>query len=97
MTAGEGDFSAAAVRPVGDSIGVFAPIAPGDKQLVLQYALPGDIGRVAFGFDEPVPLVNLMLEEKAARVTGGLVAKPDRRRFRGGGSSAGKERCAPAR
>lgn len=85
VTAGEGDFSAAAVRPVSDSVGIFAPIAPGDKQLVLQYALPGDIGRVAFGFDEPVPLVNLMLEEKAARVTGGLVAKPDSETIQGRG------------
>ncbi len=85
VTAGEGDFSAAAVRPLGDSVGIFAPIAPGDKQLVLQYALPGDVGRVAFAFDEPVPLVNLMLEEKAARVSGGLVAKPDSETIQGRG------------
>jgi hypothetical protein len=85
VTAGEGDFSAAVVRPVGDSVGVFGPIAPGDKQLVLQYALPGDVGRVTFAFSEAVPLVNLMLEEKTARVLGGLVAKRDSETIQGRG------------
>ena len=87
VTPGEGDFSAAAVRRVGDSVGIFGPVAPGDKQLVIQYALPGDIGRAGFAFDQPVPLVNLMLEEKAARVLGGLVAQPDSETIQGRGFS----------
>lgn len=85
LTAGDGDFSPAAVVRTGDSVGVYAPIPPGDKQVVLQYALPGDIGRVDYRFDEAVPLVNLMLEEKAARVLGGLVAKPDSQTIQGRG------------
>ena len=85
VNAGEGDFSASAVRPAGDSVGLFAAVAPGDKQLVLQYSLPGDIGRVRFPFDEPVPLVNLMLEEPAARVLGGLTAKRDSQTIQGRG------------
>lgn len=85
VTTGEGDFSAAAVRPVGDSVGIFGPVAPGEKQLVIQYALPGDLGRAQFAFDEPVPLVNLMLEEKSARVVGGLAAKPDSETIQGRG------------
>ena len=87
ITTGEGDFSAAAVRPVGDSVGVFGAIAPGERQLVLQYALPGDIGRAEFAFEGPVPLVNLMLEEKSARVLGGLEAQPDSETIQGRGFS----------
>lgn len=85
MTAGEGDFSPAAVARVGDSAAIFAPIPPGDKQVVLQYALPGDIGRVEYRFDQPAALVNLMLEEKAARVLGGLREQADSQTIQGRG------------
>ena len=85
MSAGEGDFSPAAVVRVGDSAAVFAPIPPGDKQVVLQYALPGDIARVEYRFDEPVALVNLMLEEKGARVLGGLREQADSQTIQGRG------------
>lgn len=85
MTAGEGDFSPAAVQRIGDSAAVFAPIPPGDKQVVLQYALPGDIGRVEYRFDVPAALVNLMLEEKGARVAGGLREQADSQTIQGRG------------
>jgi hypothetical protein len=85
MTAGEGDFSPAAVARVGDSAAVFAPIPPGDKQVVLQYALPGDLARVEYRFDQPAALVNLMLEEKAARVVGGLREQADSQTIQGRG------------
>ena len=85
LTAGEGDFSPAAVGRVGDSAAVFAPIPPGDKQVVLQYALPGDIGRVEYRFDQPAALVNLMLEEKGARVAGGLREQADSQTIQGRG------------
>jgi hypothetical protein len=85
MTAGEGDFSPAAVQRIGDSAAVFAPIPPGDKQVVLQYALPGDIGRVEYRFDAPAALVNLMLEEKGARVAGGLREQADSQTIQGRG------------
>jgi hypothetical protein len=73
MTAGEGDFSPAAVVRVGDSAAVFAPIPP------------GDIARVAYHFDEPTALVNLMLEEKGARVLGGLREQADSQTIQGRG------------
>lgn len=85
MTAGEGDFSPAAVARVGDSAAVFAPIPPGDKQVVLQYALPGDLARVEYRFDQPAALVNLMLEEKSARVLGGLREQADSQTIQGRG------------
>ena len=85
LTAGEGDFSPAAVVRVGDSAAVFAPVPPGDKQVVLQYALPGDIARVEYRFDQPAALVNLMLEEKGARVLGGLREQADSQTIQGRG------------
>jgi hypothetical protein len=85
LTAGEGDFSPAAIARVGDSAAVFAPIPPGDKQVVLQYALPGDIARVEYRFDQPAALVNLMLEEKGARVVGGLREQADSQTIQGRG------------
>ena len=39
---GESDLSPDAVTRRGDSVLVLAPIAPGDKQLTLQYVIPRD-------------------------------------------------------
>ncbi len=85
FTAGQGDFSPETVVRRGDTVMVLAPVAPGDKQVVLEYSLPGDLGAARFPFDEAVPLVNVMLEEKSARVEGGLTTRPDSQTIQGRG------------
>lgn len=82
---GEGDFATDAVVRRNDSVLVTAPISPGEKQVVLQYAIPGDLGTVDIPFDEAVPLANIMLEEPAARVESGLAAQPDSQTIQGRG------------
>jgi len=85
LAAGEGDFAPESIVRTGDRAALYAPVAPGDKQVVLQYAIPEDLGSVPYRFAEPVPLVNVMLEEKAARVDGGLTAQPDSQTIQGRG------------
>lgn len=83
LTAGEGDFPASAIARRGDSLALMAPVAPGEKQIVVQYALPGDIGSVTYPFDAAADLVNLMLQERSARVVGSLVERPDSQTIQG--------------
>lgn len=67
-------FAAEALAFRGDSVLIFAPLSPGDKELMLQYRIPGEIGR----FVVPAVVddsVFVLLEEDGARVvTPALVA-----------------------
>ncbi len=62
-----GQFAPEALAFRGDSVLIFAPLSPGDKELMLQYRIPGEIGRfvVPAAVDESV---FVLLEEEAARV-----------------------------
>lgn len=73
---GEGDLSPDAVTRRGDSLLVLAPIAPGDKQLTLEYLIPGDREKVDFPLDTGVT-VNVLVEESAAKVSGRTLALAD--------------------
>jgi len=70
LEVGQGDFSPEAVSQRGDSVFVFAPIAPGEKQLTIDYRLPPAHRTVAFSVPEPVVTVNVLLEEFDAHVSG---------------------------
>jgi hypothetical protein len=74
---GESDFSPDAVSRRGDSAVVVAPIAPGEKQLALQYLLPGSLRVVNFPLGGGGATVNLLVEEPGARVEGGRLALAD--------------------
>ncbi|HTO74324.1 MAG TPA: hypothetical protein VMJ30_10895 [Gemmatimonadales bacterium] len=74
---GQGDFSAEAVVVRHDSILLFAPIAPGEKQVVYSYSIPASVRRLPIRFDQPVPEVNLLLEDEDATVSGGALARAD--------------------
>lgn len=76
LQVGESDFSPEAVTRHGDSVFVLAPIAPGEKQLTIEYVIPGDRGRVDFPSETGGPL-NFLVEERAARVSGGSIALAD--------------------
>jgi hypothetical protein len=74
---GESDVSPDAVERRGDSAIVSAPIAPGEKQLALQYHLPAGHREVEIPVGpEPVAL-NLLLEESAATASAPGLALAD--------------------
>jgi hypothetical protein len=73
---GESDLSPDAVTRQGDSVLVLAPIGPGDKQLTLQYLIPGGRRTVDFPLDTS-GMVNVLVEERAAKVSGGTLALAD--------------------
>jgi len=74
---GESDISPDAVTRRGDSVFVTAPIAPGEKQLTIQYLLPAGIEVLDLPFTQTVPMVNVLAEEKKATVAGGTLALAD--------------------
>lgn len=77
MSIGEGDFSPDAVVQRGDTLVLGAPVAPGEKQLMVQYHLPATTDRIAVPFGDSVEMVNILVEEEGARVTGGTLVAAD--------------------
>jgi len=66
---GEGDVSPQAVSRHGDSVVVFAPLAPGGpKQLTYAYVLPATVRRLTIPIDQWTGEVELLLEDTAASV-----------------------------
>ena len=87
MDVGESDVSPDAVVREGDTVKVTAPLAPGQKQLSLQYAVVPPAGRLVFGAGSAATTLNVLVEEDGARVSGGTLALADSqviegRRFR---------------
>lgn len=74
---GQGDFSPEALVVRHDSMLLFAPVAPGEKQVVYSYSLPASVGRLPLQFDEPVNEVNVLVEDEDAKVSGGTLARAD--------------------
>jgi hypothetical protein len=71
---GQGDFSPEAIGTRGDSLLVFAPISPGDKQIVVGYTIPANLKTVGYSIDQPAGTLDLLLEESGGSVSGGLAA-----------------------
>ena len=90
MQVGESDLSPDAVVRSGDTVKVLAPLAPGQKELSLEYSVTPVRGKLEFAVGSGGP-VNLLVEEPNARVSGGTLALADSqviegrsfRRFRG--------------
>jgi hypothetical protein len=76
MEVGEGDLSPDAIVREGDTVNVLAPLAPGQKQLSLEYNVTPVRGRLEFPVGSGGP-VNLLVEERSARVSGGTLALTD--------------------
>jgi hypothetical protein len=74
---GESDISPDAVTRRGDSVFVTAPLAPGEKQLTIQYLLPAGMEVLDLPFAQTVPMVNVLAEEKKATVSGGTLVLAD--------------------
>jgi hypothetical protein len=74
---GESDISPDAVTRRGDSLLVAAPLAPGEKQVTVQYVIPAGRKDLELRFTDPVPMINVLAEENDLRVSGGTVALAD--------------------
>jgi hypothetical protein len=77
MQMGESDMSSDAVVRRGDTVQVLAPLAPGQKQLSITYAVAPAGGRIVFPVGPTDTPVNLLVEERTARVSGGALALVD--------------------
>jgi hypothetical protein len=80
---GESDVSPDAVTRRGDSVYVTAPLAPGEKQLTLEYLIPAGREVLDLPFTSPVPMLNVLTEESGAIVSGGTVAAADSQELQG--------------
>lgn len=65
------EVSASAVRFRGDTVLVFAPLAPGDKQLLLQYTLPAAWTEWDIPMGEGVSTLQIVSEAEGVFATGG--------------------------
>ena len=74
---GEGDASPEALRREGDRLLLFAPVAPGEKQLVVQYGLPATVRTMTLPFEQGADFVNVLIADPAATVSGGALAPAD--------------------
>jgi hypothetical protein len=66
----EGDLSAAAVTHLNGVVSVFAPIAPGVKQLSFTYSLPANAFPLKLPLEKKTGVYEILVEEKAGNVTG---------------------------
>jgi hypothetical protein len=67
---GQGDISAAAVSFTNGLVSVFAPLAPGIKQLSFSYSLPAKSFPLKLPLEKETGIYEIMIEEKAGSVTG---------------------------
>ncbi len=81
--AGNGDFSGDALAVRHDSIMLFAPVAPGEKQVIYTYSLPPAPGPVRIAVPDSIGVFNILLEEFDRTVTGGGIIRADSQRIEG--------------
>ncbi len=66
-----------------DSVLVFAPLSPGDKELMLQYRIPGKLRRFTVPAIGPVDSVFVLLEDRGGRVTAPKLVAADSQMIEG--------------
>jgi hypothetical protein len=66
----QGDISAAAVSLANGVVSVFAPIAPGIKQLSFSYSLPAKAFPLKLPLEKSTEVYEILIEEKTGSVTG---------------------------
>jgi hypothetical protein len=66
-----GDVTAGNVKQNGDALDVFAPISPGMRQLSFSYTLPGDAFPLSVPVTAKAELMEVLVQEPDAVVTGG--------------------------
>lgn len=80
---GESELSPDAVVRAGDTVKVFAPIAPGQKQLSIEYGTQPSQGRISFPVGRSSEAINVLVEDPDARVSGGTLALADTQTIEG--------------
>jgi hypothetical protein len=73
----EGDFPSAAISFDGERVSIFAPFAPGLKQLGFSYSLPAKQFPLAIPVMNPTGVFEVMLEEKSGSVVGARLKEQD--------------------
>lgn len=74
---GQGDISAAAVSFANGLVSVFAPLAPGIKQLSFSYSLPAKSFPLRLPLEKETGIYEIMIEDKAGSVTGPRLKEVD--------------------
>lgn len=77
FSAEDGDLSAGAVDRNMDSALVLAPLAPGERQLTMQYLMPASAGVLRYRFDERINGLSVLVEEPEAVIEGGGLVPTD--------------------
>lgn len=70
LQVGESEVSAESVHRTGDSLMITAPIAPGEKQITVQYQVPAGRSTLELPVQGRGQKINVLLEETGARVSG---------------------------
>lgn len=83
LEVGASDVSPDAVTRQGDSLIVTAPLAPGEKQVTIEYLVPAGRQVLDLAFTQDVSMVNVLAEEKDAVVSGGTLALADSQTLQG--------------
>jgi hypothetical protein len=73
----ESDLSAEALRRTGDSLSVAAALAPGEKQLTLDYQVPAGRRQLELPLDRAGLPINVLVEEPKVRVSGAGIVPAD--------------------
>jgi hypothetical protein len=79
----ESDVSPESVQQRNDSVLIFAPVAPGQKQIAYSYTLPASRHAIVFPVDQPAAALNLLLEEFDARVAAPGLTRADSQTIEG--------------
>lgn len=74
---GQGDISAGAVTFADGLVSVFAPLAPGIKQISFSYSLPAKSFPLRLPLEKETGVYEVMIEEKAGSVTGPRLKEVD--------------------
>jgi hypothetical protein len=98
MRAGQGDVSADAVVTQGNRVAMLAPFGPGVKQVSYSYSLPSSSFPLSVPIDKPATVLEVLVEEPLAQVTGSTLRATDAavtsgrtfKRFLGQDASAGE-------
>jgi hypothetical protein len=77
LNVGESDISSGAIARRGDSLLVSAAIAPGEKQLTLQYQIPAGQDSISLAVERLGVTFNVLAEEAGARVVAPGLALAD--------------------
>jgi len=75
--AGQGDVTAAAVSYANGVVSVFAPLAPGIKQLSFSYSLPAKSFPLKLPLEKQTGIFEILIEDKAGSVTGPRMKEVD--------------------